>query len=84
MILFFTFQDPVQLWGAVDEGPEVHADQPEVGAGLGLLAVRQQAHVRNTHMGWARSDIQWNLRDANTLARKYISWSMIYILYSSE
>jgi len=24
----------------VDQGPKVHADQPEVGFGLGLLAIR--------------------------------------------
>jgi len=35
-------QNPVQLRGAVDEGAQVHADQPEVGSCVGLFAVCQQ------------------------------------------
>lgn len=32
-------QNPIQLGGAVDQGAQVHAHQPEVGPGLGHLTV---------------------------------------------
>jgi len=35
-------QNAVQLGGKVDQGPQVHVDQPQVGAGVGVLTVRQQ------------------------------------------
>ena len=42
------FQDPVQLGRAVDKGPEVYVDQPEVGPGLGVLSVHQQVTMHWT------------------------------------
>lgn len=39
-------QDPVQLRGAVDQGAQVYAHQPEVGTGLGHLTVLQQINLQ--------------------------------------
>ena len=35
----YLIQDSVQLGGAVDEGAQVHADQPQMGPGLGVITV---------------------------------------------
>ena len=40
-------EDAVQQRGAVDQGHEVHADQPQVGSGLGDQQVHQAGLVRS-------------------------------------
>lgn len=43
-------QNPVQLRGAVDQGAQVYAHQPEVGTGLGHLTVLQQINLQDIVM----------------------------------
>ena len=49
---FLLHQNPVQLWGAVDQGAQVHAHQPEVGTRLGHLTVLQQINPTGRLLCW--------------------------------